>query len=294
MIHGSAIDLSRMPAPDVVEIIDYEAIVARLKADFLARWEAIRVDKPELPEFDATVLESDPFTALFESNAYYATILRSRVNDAAKAVMLAYAGSGDLDHLGGLYNVPRFDGESDDRYRRRLQLAPEAFSTCGAEGAYVFHALTADPTILDASAAKVAPGHVLVSILNSAEDRTATDDQLEIVRRRLGRDDVRPLTDIVTVLSGEPVDTAIEADLWIKYGPDEAIVLAAASAALDRVRQACRLGVDLSRSEISAALHQAGVHHVDLKAPAETVVWAAHNQWVRFTSVEVTVAGRER
>src|SRR3546814_9711108 len=42
--------------------------------------------------------------------------------------------------------------ESDSDLRRRLVLAPEGYSVAGPEGAYIFHALSAHPDVLDASA----------------------------------------------------------------------------------------------------------------------------------------------
>ena len=55
---STAIDLSRLPPPDVVEALDFEAILARLRADFLARY----------PDFTAFV-ESDPEIKLLETRA---------------------------------------------------------------------------------------------------------------------------------------------------------------------------------------------------------------------------------
>jgi phage-related baseplate assembly protein len=103
------------------------------------------------PSFDALV-PSDPAFKILEVAAYREMLIRQRVNDAAKAVMLAYAQRGDLDQLGALLAVERLildpgnldagippTMESDEDFRRRIQLSPEGFSVAGPEGAYVFH-----------------------------------------------------------------------------------------------------------------------------------------------------------
>ena len=61
---STAIDLSQLPAPDVVETLDYEAILADWRADFLARY----------PQFSAFV-ESDPAIKLLETGAYRDAVL---------------------------------------------------------------------------------------------------------------------------------------------------------------------------------------------------------------------------
>jgi phage-related baseplate assembly protein len=75
---------------------------------------------------------------LLQENAYREVIWRQRVNEAARAVMLAYAAGADLDQIGGNYNVERLvitpaDDttlpptpavmESDTDYRLRIQQA---------------------------------------------------------------------------------------------------------------------------------------------------------------------------
>ncbi|MBA4162391.1 MAG: baseplate assembly protein, partial [Novosphingobium sp.] len=89
---STAIDLSRLPPPDVVEALDFEAIFNRLRADFLARY----------PEFTAFV-ESDPAIKLLEVVAYSELVMRQRINDAARSVLIAYALGGDLDNLAAIF-----------------------------------------------------------------------------------------------------------------------------------------------------------------------------------------------
>ncbi len=58
------------------------------------------------PLFTA-LTESDPGYKILEVAAYRELLIRARINDAAKAVMLAYAGSENLDNLAALFGVTR-------------------------------------------------------------------------------------------------------------------------------------------------------------------------------------------
>lgn len=92
----AAIDLSQLPAPDVVQSVDYEATLAAMLADLRARD----------PAFDALV-ESDPAYKLLEVAAYYKTLTDQRVNDGARAVMPSSAIGADLDQIAARYGVER-------------------------------------------------------------------------------------------------------------------------------------------------------------------------------------------
>ena len=153
----SSIDLSLLPTPDVVETVGYEALLEQRKDRFID----LAPDLASLMD-----LESEPALKLLEEAAYDEILLRTRVNESACAVMLAYAAGSDLDHLAALYGVTRLVTdpgdlsaipptspilETDDALRLRVQMAPEGFSTAGPSGAYRFHALSADGQVLDAS-----------------------------------------------------------------------------------------------------------------------------------------------
>lgn len=272
---STAIDLSQLPAPDVVEALDFETILAARRADFLARY----------PEFTAFV-ESDPAIKLLETGAYRELILRQRINDAARSVMLAYAQGGDLDNLAILFGVTRqlitpadpqagIDAvfEDDTALRRRVLLAPDSYSVAGPASAYVFHALSADGDVLDASAVSPEPGEVTVAVLSRQGDGTASPELVATVEELLAGDEVRPLTDAVTVQSAQIVQFDIEAQLILYPGPDSQLILQTANEQLDALLAANRrLGRDITRSAIIAALHVGGVQNVLLADPVADVL----------------------
>lgn len=278
MARFTQINLSNLPAPAVVETLDFETIVQEMRDDLVARFPAIE---------GVIDLESEPARKLIEVFAYREVVMRARINSAARAVMMAYATGADLDHIAAMFGVSRFlitpanpDAvppteavyETDDDLRRRTQLALEGFSTGGPSGAYIFHALSADADVLDASAISPAPGDVLVTVLSRTGDGTASPELLAAVDAALNDEDVRPLCDAVSVQSADIVEYQIEAALLFEAGPDPATVIAAAGAAAAAyVAAQHRLGKDITISGIHAALHQPGVARVDLSSPAANI-----------------------
>lgn len=289
----TGVDLSRIPAPDLIETLDFEAI----------RSAALAQLQIYFPDFDATV-ESDPIVKLVELFAYRELILRQRVNDAARAVMPAFATGADLDQIAATFGVERFildEGnpalgipptyESDTDFRRRMVLGPEGYSVAGPAGAYIFHALSADSDVRDASVESPNPGEVVITILSRTGDGTASPELLAAVDERLNADTIRPLTDLVTVQSATIVPFTIEADMIFLNGPDQALVLAQAQARLDDFLAATlRLGRDVSRSGIIAALFAEGVQNVILNQPAADIV-ITRAQCADCSAITLTDAG---
>ncbi|WP_313335800.1 baseplate J/gp47 family protein [Sphingobium yanoikuyae] len=260
-----AVDLSRLPPPQVVEQLDFETIKARILAKF-----------EELVEagggtFDALV-ESDPAMKLIEVFAYRELNMRQNFNERAVSMLLPFATGADLENLAAYFGVARLEGEDDEALLRRVQLAPDSYTVAGPESAYVYHALTADVTIADASAIMPAPGEVLVSLLSSTGDGTASAEQIAAVAAVVTHDEVRPLTDYVSVQSAQIVPYAIHARLRVAYGPDTALVLSTAQASLDAYLATRRkLGRLVSYSGHAGALQVAGVETLELVSPVADI-----------------------
>jgi len=282
MSRFASIDLSQLPAPEVVETLEFEALLTRLK-DRLT--EALPEVAPVL------ALESEPLTKLLELLAYAELILRARVNDGAKAVMLSHAQGGDLDQLSALLGVARLTVtpadettvpitpavmERDAVLRARTQLALEGFTSAGSRGAYEFHARSADARVADVSVTSPEPGQVRVAILWAGETPTPPEGLLEVVSDVLNAPDVRPLCFSTSVIAAELVPVEVTASLQIATGPDASAVEQAARTALERYFAATRaLGAVVARSGILAALHQPGVIAVSLTSPAADVICTA-------------------
>ena len=326
----TAVDLSRIPLPDAVEELDFETLFARA----LARMKALMAE--EGVDFDGR--ESNPSTRVLQVFAYEVQLLLQRLNEAVRAVMVAYAVKNDLDNLAAGFGVVRRTitpaddvlgipavMESDTEFRRRIVLAPEGYSVAGPEGAYIYHALSAHPNVLDASATSPAPddiralvlgvlqanaasnalvtamttaldsaiwpGEVIVSLLSRVDSGAASADLIEDVGAYLSSEDIRPLTDHVITQSAEIVLYTVEGTIKTFSGPDGGVVMdAALASAKAYTDESHRLGRDITLSGLHAALHVEGVQNVQLTQPPADIV-ISRTQAPFCTKIDVTYAG---
>ena len=295
----NAVDLSAIAPPDVVETLDYEVTLAARKADMAERLATI------IPDWNPD-RESDPIVKLIEANAYWDMVLRAHVNDAARAVLLATATGADLDHIAARYHVTRLvvdpgddtavppvdpTYEDDAALRERVLMAFEALSVAGPEGAYIAAAKNADARVSDVAVTSPSPGEVLVTILSTEGDGTASADLLAVITAALTDEDVRPLTDLVTVQAGTRIDYAITAALDIYDGPDAEVVRAASEASANAFAAKQRkLGEPVTLDGVYAALRVDGVRESVLDEPAATVR-PGETEFATCTAVTVTIGG---
>lgn len=287
--------MSLLPAPAVIEVLDFEVILAQRKAEFQKLCDEVG--------FDYTLLlESDPAMKLLEVQAYQELRMRQRINDAAKACMLAYATKTDLDNLGANFQVSRLlltpadpsavppveaAYEDDDRFRERIQLAPEGITTAGPVDSYRFHALSASALVADVGIDRPIPGTVRVTVLSTDPSGVPTGVLLDAVSGALNAEKIRPLCDSVMVQAPEIFDTAIKAKVYRYEGPAGEVALGNGKIALDKwLLKVRKLGKGLPQSGIDAALHQPGVDRVEIIEPPADML-CTRTQWVRVTSIEV-------
>jgi phage-related baseplate assembly protein len=291
------IDFSRLPAPAVIEEISYEDLLK------------VRQDKAVelMPSLARAVrLEQSPTNVILETDAYGEMLVRSRINAAARAVMLPFAVGSDLDVLAAFWNITRApvdddivprdfllfpgDWESDDRLRSRCQGAAEAMSMAGTAGSYRFHAMSAVPSLRDASAYAIDDmGGVKVTLMAKGDNPVPSAAQIAKVRARLNQPNIKPLTDVVSVAPVRVKDTELVANVTLYPGPDGSIVKQSILTALTRLlTRVSFLGRDLTRSAIFAALNQEGVMKVDLISPAADIVCKL-DECARVTDVAVNI-----
>ncbi|WKW33953.1 baseplate assembly protein [Pseudomonas viridiflava] len=268
----SLIELSALPAPQVLEDLDfeeeYQGELAAFREYMGDNWSAL--------------LESDPVTKLLELGAYRRLQNRARVNDAAKSLMLAYAQKADLDQLAANVNLKRLEiqaadpvavpptaavMEEDDALRERVQLAYEGLTTAGPRNSYILHARNASGQVADATAESPTPAVVVVTVLALEGSGVAGTDLLETVRLNLNDEDVRPLGDRLIVQSAEILPFRINAVVHMAgSGPETEATLAECKNRLDAwINPRRRLGIEVARSGIDAQLHISGVSRVDLQ-----------------------------
>lgn len=275
----TTVDLSQLPAPTIVEQLDFETILSAMLADLQAR--ALAAGIP----FTA-LLESDPAYEILEVCAYRELLLRQDMNEACQGVMLAYASGSDLDNIGANYDcaretiTPENDTtvpptpavmETDTAYRARIQLSMEAFTCAGPSGMYLSLAKGASSDVLDANVFSPTPGTVQVVVLSQTGDGTAPQTTLDAVTAALNAQTVRPLCDTVLVTAAQIVYYSISATLTFFQSVDTATVLTNAQTAATTYASSVRkVGYTAAIAGFYAALMQTGVSNVEFNAPGLT------------------------
>lgn len=296
-----SVDLSSLPAPEVVETIAFETIVAEAKADFVERY----------PAAAASIdLESDPVVKLLESTAYREMLLRARYNDEARALLLAFSTGADLDHIGVTYyngterlvvtpadesTIPPTPAvmESHDEYRMRLQLQPESESVAGPRDAYRFHAMSASGQVKDARATRPESGTVEVFVLSRTGNGAADAELLAAVGAALTPEDIRPMCDEVVATSAAIIEYNLDIDLVLFAGPAGEVAKPAAETSLAAFAAANHLlGNDIVDSAIKAAAHKAGVKKVIINSPPADII-CTPGQAPYCTGITVRIIGIE-
>jgi phage-related baseplate assembly protein len=300
----AVIDLSQLPAPEVIEVPDFETLLTERKEALIALYPA----DEQAAIRRVLALESDPLVKSLQESAYREILLRQRINEAAQAVMVAYALGSDLDQLAAAYNVgrltvtaedteavPPVDAvmESDDALRLRVPAAFEGLSVAGPTAAYEFHARSADGRVSDVSATSPAPAEVVITVLSREDDGKAADDLLTVVNAALNAESVRPVADRVTVQGAEIFDYRVEAKLHLFDGVAAGPCLDAANAAMAvYLTEQKKLGRSVRQESYGAVLRVAGVDWVEMTEPAADIIMD-RTQAGNCTAVLVTVADDE-
>ena len=279
---AATIDFSSIPAPEIIEALDYETILAALLADLQDR-------DPSYTQ----ILESDPGVKLLEVVAARELTLRQRVNDALRATLLRFATAGDLDNLVAFYGVVRLADEGDEALRLRTIERIMGSSTAGGSAWYRYQALSASPLVADAAISSPAPGQVLINILSTQGDGTASPALLEAVEDVVNSDSVRVITDTVTVAGATIVTVPVTAQVYL-YPETPIEVFNGLQARLTAAfNELAGLGWNVTRSWLVAQLHPAGVQRVVLTTPADDVI-CGPSQAPALGTISLTMAGRDR
>ena len=302
---NNIIDLNNLPVPKVVQELSYETLLAQRKAKFLS----LQENDDMRQHWQARLqLESEPVVKLLEENAYLELLLRTHINESAKAVMLAYATGSDLDQLGALFGIKRLiiqaedlnahqpilpQHEDDERFRTRIQMSLEGLTTAGSRASYEFHALSTSTKIKDVDVTSPNAGTVKVAILSTEEQGTADSDLINAVKEKLNAEHIRPLTDTVLVESAVILPYEIRATLTLYPSVLESVVMANVNQAITHyTNKQHLLGIDITLSGIYSALHQEGVQNVKLTQPLEDLIVQPH-QAAYCSQIQINVGGRD-
>ncbi len=290
-ITNPTVDIFQMPMPDVFESLDYEAILAALKNDLIAR----------APDTAPVLsLESEPMVKLLEVAAYRELLLRARVNDAARAVMLPWAIGSDLDNIAARYDIARLPGEDDARLRARVLIGYHALSAAGSAQSWTLRAMSVSVDVRQVDVWADRPGRVKIALLArvlAPQTQVTEEDQaigmalfglpanaqstppmrwrvantadpiISQVSSALLADDVRPLTVDVDVTSARIKPVTVRATLIHASAEKTAERIQLATQQLKALANNTQFRVDLTRSQIIAALMVDGVRDIQLTEP---------------------------
>lgn len=158
------------------------------------------------------------------------------------------------------------DAESDQDFADRIRLAPNSFSVAGPEKAYVYHAKSVSPAIIDVKVDSPTPGEVDVYVLLT-DGALPTEDTLEQIEEHLSDENIRPLTDYVVVKAPTASNYEIELHYWINQEDSSkaAQIQADVEAAVEQYRlwQQTKIGRDITPGKLLQLVFAAGASRVD-------------------------------
>ncbi|MBS7703320.1 baseplate assembly protein [Chelatococcus asaccharovorans] len=254
--------------------------------------------------FNVENLESDITIKGQETSAYRELLAHQAMRDIALDLTVAFGRGRLLDLKGIEYGTtrlvvtPAMNGadavmESDDRFRARIQLAPEAFGGAGTPGGYIYHATATSPDVHDVGVVMLGRGTpnvtVELTIMSASGNGEPSDSLLEDVRRRMLSENIKMLTDVVTVRRAVAIPYTIAAVLHVPSGPDPEVIRQAAITSVNAMASRYqRLAGGVPHSAVVAALHVGGVDHVTDVTPTNDVLTERY-QFGRLTGVNVSI-----
>ena len=279
-------DLSGLGTPEIIEELDYEALVEARKTLIIEKAGDFGLT------YDVEDLETDPAMILAQSEAYREMVQRARANDIARDNYLFFARGAAVDHHASFYDVIRMAGESDERLKLRTILAIQGRSTGGTVPRYRRLALEASINVADAVVYTDGKTPLLnVAIFADNETGVASQALINSVQAHLDHEDRRMVSDRIIVRGAVVSVVDITASLTLLPDTSTDLVTQMQDALASDWAAVGGLGRDLTRNWLTGYLMRPGVHSVAITAPAADIVMQPFEA-VRVGNVTLTVAGR--
>ncbi|WP_336810935.1 baseplate J/gp47 family protein [Bosea sp. MMO-172] len=283
MTTHSVIDLSRVPAPDAIEALDFETLLAQFKARFLAWWEIERERDPTLPAYDVPDLETDPVIIVGQAWSYLRLLDRQRVNDGVRAVFAPLARGNDLDVVAARQNVQRLEisagvFESDAQLLNRYLLS-FGRASAGSADRLLFDAYTAWPAMLDArvNGWAVHGRRGEIDLVIAGPGGPTPPDKIALVRAAVTAASAKPEAIGVFVLAATVRPYSVEQTLRVPVGPDAELVRLEAVARVRSVADArASIGATVQRDHLAGAAFGPSIVSAAHLAPTADVVCSAY------------------
>lgn len=256
------IDLSKLPAPQIIETLPIETIKGQIKSDYT---KLMRVSYPDYELFD-----TDPIAGLIEVVAYREYHFRQKAANDLSQVFLAFSEGEALQNIVAERNIVKLPGESSEDLKKRYLQAFDGLSTAGPEGAYRYW-VGKVPGLTNLSDVKIypqinqagLPTGVLRVVCLFLEQKTGTpfsfEERLDAIKRFLESEDIKPLTERIEVVLSKPTEPfKIRARAFIPDGIDPDVVVQNSLQNLTRyINSRFRVGSIFPRSGIISAIHAA-------------------------------------
>ena len=169
--------------------------------------------------------------------------------------------------------------ESDESYYNRMRESMESFSTAGPINGYIYWTKSVSPAVSDVSVTSPSTNVVDVRVLMQ-DGKDPTETQIKEIQEKLSADDIRPLTDVVTVSIPEKDNFDVDVTFYISQ-PNQtsaSIIEQDARAAVEKYIswQTSKMGRDINPSYLHQLLMEAGIKRCEIRQPVFTKVEETH------------------
>lgn len=186
--------------------------------------------------------------------------------------------------------------ESDADYYERMRESTESFSTAGPVNSYIYHAKSVSAAVADVAATSPEPGKVDVRVL--LQDSTQPSETvLEQIEEALNAEDVRPLTDVVTVSAPGTVEFEIDLTFYIERNSQasSSVIDTDTRAAVEEYIswQTSKMGRDINPSYLIQKIMAAGAKRVEVRKPVFTKIEETKVATLKRSTMQVLNGGVE-
>lgn len=167
------------------------------------------------------------------------------------------------------------EAETDTAFYNRLRESEETYTTAGPKGSYIYHSKSVSSQISDVSAESPTPGVVDIRIMLYG-GKLPSEELIKKVQEHLSADDIRPMTDKVTVAAPTTIEFNINATYYI--ATDKAASTAEIKRAVELATenyilwQTSKMGRDINPSYFNAMLMESGIKRVEIATPVFTEI----------------------
>ena len=186
------------------------------------------------------------------------------------------------------------DIEDDDTLKDRIYIAPSKYSVAGPEESYRYWVKTYNSNISDVLIYSDDPVDVIIEfIMNNGE--LPSESMILGVQKFLADEQIRPLTDRLTVKAPDTVDYKVNVKYFVNQSDLKKVdtIKAAVEAAVDDyiVWQRSKIGRDINPSQLIQQMVSAGAKRVEVTLPVFQVIGKANV--AKLSSKTVTYGGLE-